>query len=83
MGRPKLPPRHFMNIAVSDDAYRYLCMKKGFKEPMYKVVDRILQLYIHSKAAEQEETIDKQRTIINHYFNRIKQLEADKQTKLI
>jgi hypothetical protein len=84
MGRRKLPHRVYINLRVSEEFHQFLYMKKADRrEPLDRVADRIMGLYRLSDKSEMEETIEKQRRVIEFYYNKIKQLEAGKQTVLM
>jgi len=84
MGRRKLPPRIYISLRVSEEFHKFLYMKKADRrEPLDRVADRIMELYLLSDKAEMEETIEKQRRVIEFYYNKIKQLESGKQTVLM
>lgn len=84
MGRRKLPHRVYVNLRVSEEFHQFLYMRKtDRRQPLDRVADRIMELYLLSDKAEMEETIERQRRVIEFYYNKIKQLESGKQTVLM
>ena len=81
MGRRKLPSRSYINLRVSEEFHQFLYMKKADRrEPLDRVADRIMALYLLSDKSEMEDTIERQRRVIEFYYNKIKEMEAGKQT---
>ena len=81
MGRRKLPSRSYINLRVSEEFHQFLYMKKADRrKPLDRVADRIMALYLLSDKSEMEDTIERQRRVIEFYYNKIKEMEAGKQT---
>jgi hypothetical protein len=69
---------------VSDEALKYFKMRKTERgEPLFNVVDRILNEFRHSKEAELIEINERLLMINQIYLNKIHELEADGQLKFV